>query len=107
MLPLDNRIAARLSARTIQDSRACHFYDPQKLAGKAIAEGLGGKGHVAWDIYLFYNTGSEWGTNPPAPVYWVHQLQGSNWADEAHYHSGDHLIEQLHRIMQDLTNTPP
>jgi hypothetical protein len=104
MLPLDGLATAKLSARIIADPRACHLHDPEKLAGKAIAQSLGGKDKVAWDIYLFYKAGDEWNDGPPAPIRWAHQLQGSEWADSAHYHSGDDLIKELHEIMQDLTS---
>jgi hypothetical protein len=104
MLPLDSPVAAKLSARIIHDLRACHFHDPAKLAGKAIAQSLGGQDKAAWDIYLFYEAGNEWSDSPPAPIYWAHQLQGSTWADSAHYHSGDDLLRELHKIMQDLTS---
>lgn len=104
MLPLDNPVAAKLSARIIRDLRTCQFHDPAKRAGKAIAEGLGGKDKVAWDIYLFYEAGSEWNDKPPAPTQWAHQLSGSEWADSTHHHSGDDLVKELHKIMQDLTS---
>ena len=105
MLPADSAITAKLSARIIRDPRARHFYDPDHLAGKAIAEGLGGKDKVAWDIYLFYAAGGEWGECPPAPTDWAHQLTGSAWADDTHHHSGDALFKELHRIMQRLRQT--
>ena len=105
MLPLDSPATARLSARIIRDPRALHFYDPDHLAGKAIAEGMGGKDKVAWDIYLFYAAGCEWGECPPAPTDWAHRLTGSTWADDTHHHSGDALFKELHRIMQRLQQT--
>lgn len=104
MLPLDGLATAKLSARIITDPRACHLHDPEKLAGKAIAQSLGGKDKAAWDIYLFYEAGSAWNDSPPAPIRWAHQLQGSEWADSAHYHSGDGLVSELRHIMQNLTS---
>lgn len=102
MLPLDSPATARLSAEIIHDPRASQFYDPDHLAGKAIAEGMGGKDKIAWDIYLFYAAGAEWGDHPPAPTDWAHQLTGSAWADSTRHHSGDELLKELHRIMQRL-----
>ena len=102
MLPLDGPAAARLSARIIRDPRARHFYDPDHLVGKAIAEGLGGKDKIAWDIYLFYAAGDVWGDSPPPPTDWAHQLTGSTWADNTRHHSGDDLSKELHRIVQRL-----
>ena len=102
MLPADSAITAKLSARIIRDPRARQFYDPDHLAGKAIAEGLGGKDKIAWDIYLFYAAGDEWGDCPPTPTDWAHQLVGAAWADNARHHSGDDLFKELRRIMQRL-----
>jgi len=104
MLPQDGLATAKLAAQIVADPRACHLHDPEKLAGKAIAASLGGKDKVAWDIYLFYQAGSAWNDSPPTPIHWAHQLQGSQWADSAHHHSGDDLVRELHRIMQNLTS---
>jgi hypothetical protein len=102
MLPLDNRAMAHVRAQTMQDPRARHFSDPRKRVGRAIAQSLGGRNKVAWDIYLFYAPGAEWDGGPPPPAWWAHQLTGSSWADAAHYHRGDELVEQLRRAMADL-----
>lgn len=107
MLPLDSQVTAETSARIIHDPRARHFHDPEKQAGKAVASSLGGQDKVAWDIYLFYAPGSEWGSNPPAPIGWAHQLEGSNWADSTHYRTGDDLVNELRKIMERLTNVRP
>ncbi len=55
-----------------------------------------------WDIYLFYKTGSEGAKNPPTPVAWMHQLTDSSWADHAHYHSGDGLVDTLYKTIKEL-----
>jgi hypothetical protein len=102
MLPLDSRAMAHVRAQTMQDPRTRHFSDPRKRVGRAIAQSLGGRNKVAWDIYLFYAPGAEWEDGPPAPAWWAHQLTGSSWADAAHYHHGDDLVKGLHRAMADL-----
>jgi hypothetical protein len=102
MLPHDTEASAKESAKKFtSDQRVRHFYDPEKRSGIAIAQGLGAEeGMVAWDMYLFYEIGSEWGEIPPSPANWMHQLKGSSWADSAHYRSGDDLIEALHAAMK-------
>jgi hypothetical protein len=102
MLPLDNRATARVRAQTMQDPRVRHFSDPRKRVGRAIAQSLGGRNKVAWDIYLFYAPGAEWEGAPPPPAWWAHQLTGSSWADAAHYHHGHDLVERLRRATADL-----
>jgi hypothetical protein len=102
MLPDDSKAAATRSAQTIDDPRARHFHDPKQRSGKAIAESLGCEAEVAWDIYLFYASGSEWVDGPPAPTDWMHQLP-SAWADPAHFRTGDDLVNELRAAMQRLT----
>ena len=102
MVALDSEDTARVSAKIVEDPRVCHFHDPEKRAGKAIAESLGGQDKVAWDMYLFYTKGSEWDDGPPMPADWVHQLQGTNWADPARCHCGSDLVEELHKAMSKL-----
>ena len=106
MLPSDTEVEAKRSARTINDPRVRHFYDPEKRLGKAIAQGLSWEAGVAWDIYLFYGKDSEWAKDPPLPTHWVHQLS-ENWADRAHFRFGDALVEELHKTMKELMEVEP
>ena len=106
MLPDDTREAPARSARIIDDPRVRHFHDPEKRAGKAVAESLGRESAVAWDIYLFYASGSEWINSLPTPTDWMHQLPGS-WADPARLHTGDDLLQELHKAMKRLTGPQP
>ncbi len=95
MLPEDGPAAAREAALICDDRRARHFYDPEKIAGKAIAAALGGAGRVAWDVYLVYPPGARWDDDPPVPAAWRHQLGDSSWAEAAHYRTGEALLADL------------
>ena len=106
MLPGDTEVTAKRSAGIISDPRVRHFYDPEKRSGKAIAQSLGWEGKVAWDVYLFYAEGTEWVEDPPMPSDWLHQLNDS-WADRAHFHFSNDLVEELHKTMKKLTDTSP
>ncbi len=106
MLPDDAAEAAGPSARIIADPRVRHFHDPEKRAGKAIAESLGSEDGLAWDIYLFYASGGQWSDGPPAPIDWMHQLP-SSWADPARFHTGDELPVELGKAMKRLTGAQP
>lgn len=107
MLRGDTEAAAKRSARSIDDPRIRHFYDPEKRAGKAIAQSFGAEDKIAWDIYLFYDRGVQWVDGPPAPIDWMHQLRASSWADAARYHVGDRLAEKLRETMKRLTEARP
>lgn len=94
----DDEAAARRAVTLCPDSRASHFYDPGRLSGRAVAAALKARpGSIAWDAYLVYGPGARWDAAPPAPapLEWVHQLQGSRWADPARYRTGDSLLAAL------------
>ena len=99
MLPEDSKEKARLETGNFSDPRAHHFYDPNKRSGAAIADSLGYKDRVAWDVYLFYTAGVDWIETPPAPTAWMHQLS-ETWLDRKHYHKGDDLIRELSQTME-------
>jgi len=98
MLKEDDAAAARLVAELIADPRLQHFYDARRAAGRAIAGSLGGRGHTAWDAYLFYRPGARWRRLPPPPDAWVHQLGGSAWADPARLRRGAEMRAELRRL---------
>jgi hypothetical protein len=81
------------------DARVQHFHDPNRRAGRAVAASLGGTGKVAWDVYLFYDPGLEWGEGLPAPTRWAHQLD-ADWADRAHHYTGRDLVDALREAMR-------
>lgn len=101
MLPDDSEEIAIRSAGELADRRVCHFYDPNKRSGRAIAESIGWEGRVAWDIYLFYRPDSEWGGAPPAPTDWMHQMIDT-WADRELYRRGEDLRRGLIKSLKTL-----
>lgn len=103
MLESDSERAARVSAQIVKDPHVRHFHDPEKRVGKAIAEGIGGEGQVAWDMYLFYASGGEWRDEPPAPFEWAHQLSAP-WIEPTRFHWGDDLVRTLCKTMGKLAD---
>ena len=101
MLPGDSEIAAREKAAIFNDPRVRQFWDPDHLCGKAIAEALGYKGKVAWDIYLFYRPGCEWREHPPQPAGWMHQIS-EGWADREYFYTGNDLGKKLYETAREL-----
>ena len=101
MLPGDSETTAREKAVRFNNPRVHQFWDPNQLSGKAIAEALGYKGRVAWDIYLFYEPGSEWTVHPPEPAGWMHQIS-QGWVDRGHFYTGQDLRRKLHETAQGL-----
>lgn len=101
VLPGDSESSAKDSARIFSDHRVRQFYDPNQNAGKAIAERVGWRGKVAWDIYLFFPAGREWTNRPPTASVWMHQLR-ETWADREHFHAGEDLVKALFETMKRL-----
>jgi hypothetical protein len=101
ILDKDNLAAAFPSAKFLNDSRVQHFYDTNKLVGKAIADSVEWQGNIAWDIYLFYISSMRWNDLPPNPKYWMHQLN-DDWATKEKYRTGENLKNQLFISMKQL-----
>jgi hypothetical protein len=101
MLPGDSETAAKQKAMRFNDPRVRQFWDPNQRSGKAIAESLGYKGRVAWDIYLFYIPGGGWIQHPPDPAGWMHQIS-EGWVDDDHFFTGDDLMQKLYNTAQGL-----
>ncbi len=97
----DTKQAAHRAAPMLGDQRVVPFYDPEKLAGTAVAAVLGGgDSDVAWDVYLFYRQGDMWLNQPPEPADWMHQLSMCSWADPARLRCGEELVAELQRSME-------
>jgi hypothetical protein len=58
------------------DKRVSYFKDPTSLAGNLWKRVLEIQREIAWDVYMLYSAQSEWKTDPPKPVYWMHRLWG-------------------------------
>jgi hypothetical protein len=101
MLPNDSLEAAIVAARPFTDSRVCHFFDPEKQVGKAVANSLKWEGRIAWDIYLYYAPDQKWTDQPPAPFYYAHQLTNA-WANRDHYRVAADLTEELRMSMEKM-----
>lgn len=106
MLDGDTEATAQNAATEIfGQSSVRHFYDPHRRAGEAIAESLGGLADdAAWDVYLFYEKGAEWGESLPLPSRWMHQCKGDSWANPDNYHWGDDLVQGLQWTMAKLAD---
>jgi len=102
VLSSDSVESAGAVAHLISDPRALHFYDARRAVATAIATSVGGRGVAAYDTYLFYPPGSRWTASPPLPVWWVHQLGPSAWADPSRFRWADALTSALRTAVSDL-----
>jgi hypothetical protein len=98
MLQADNATTAREAARAFSDPRVRQYHDPGRIVGTAFAraafpgyltqaastlpEGDPLRLHLEtrpadsplWDVYLFYDPGADWKTDPPRPSRWIKQV---------------------------------
>jgi hypothetical protein len=67
--------AARDQGERVRDSRARRYYDADASVGKLYGPLLRlPRGLPAWDVYMVFGGDARWEAQPPAPVYWMHQL---------------------------------
>ena len=67
--------AANDQGERVPDPRARRYYDADARVGKLYGPIL----HLprslpAWDVYMVFSGDARWETEPPVPVYWMHQL---------------------------------
>ncbi|HEV2616639.1 MAG TPA: hypothetical protein VGU63_08540 [Candidatus Acidoferrales bacterium] len=74
----DSPWVATQQAEKVRDVRIWQGWNGNKNLGKLFGETLN-LHDVAWDVYLLYKPGIKWeAEEPPAPTFWMHQLQGVN-----------------------------
>jgi len=71
--------AANDESDTLPDQRVTQFVDVDGAFSKAYARVINLPQPLpAWDVYFVFGTDAKWpegqGSNPPAPLYWMHQL---------------------------------
>jgi copper chaperone CopZ len=81
MLSGDDEAAVAGQSATFHDDRVGEGWDRARRVGDAFAKALELQG-TAWDVYLVYDRSVRWdGADPPAPSFWMHQLQEKVGAD--------------------------
>ena len=97
VLPADQRTAAQEASSLVPDKRASHFWDSEGALTRTFSRVLGlPPGCPVWDVYLTYPPGIRWGQEPPAPLYWQHQLGAVAAAPRL---DGDVLAAHVRRIL--------
>jgi hypothetical protein len=71
----DFKGASQELSKSFPDKRLSYFLDPDSLTGELWKPVLK-LDDIAWDVYLLYGPDAQWGKEPPAPDYWMHQLGG-------------------------------
>lgn len=79
------------AAELMPDPRVRHYWDSDRLLGRAYQGSLEANGEThgldapAWDVWLLFDADARWGTEgPPRPVWWEHQLGGGRLPQGRH-----------------------
>lgn len=68
------------AAELIPDPRVRHYWDQERVAGKAFRNLDDGAERLeldfpAWDVWLIFDADARWTDGgPPRPIWWEHQL---------------------------------
>ena len=96
----DSRNWAKVRSDEFNDPRLSYFWDGGKLSGQQWQKVLGTP-NTAWDVYLHYSSQKQWGSEPPSPDFWMHQLRGvtttSMWDGTAFEVKAKELLDQVKR----------
>lgn len=77
ILRTDDERASRKATTLFHDDRLANFWASTTEIGSAFQSPIGLTTEPAWDVYLLYLPGAQWGEEtPPRPTYFMHQLAG-------------------------------
>ena len=89
MYPGDDKLRAQTRTEEFNDKRVTYYWDGDKVTGSEWQRVLG-IDRTAWDVYLLYGPNTRWNGSTPAPVFWMHQLEGitkAPWLNKAGFES--------------------
>jgi hypothetical protein len=70
--------AVAAATTTVSDPRATHYWDEGGRLMQDFSSVLGLRG-PAWDVYLLYGPEARWDdARPPAPAFFMHQLESAD-----------------------------
>ena len=77
ILKTDDERSSRKAATLFPDERVKSYWVPTQAVGKMFQAPINLMTEPAWDVYLVYEPGIEWGNDtPPDPTFFMHQLGG-------------------------------
>ncbi len=104
MVDTDDQSTAYKAASLFKDPSIIQFFDSENSFGDIVARRLNPQGSKAWDIYMFFDSDTQWGKEFPRPFEYAHQLNSPAypWADKTKYFCGNELTERLDEIISTL-----
>ncbi len=97
-LPADKEEKVPFATTKLSDERVSHFWDGEGKLKEAY-QSVTKIDKPAWDVYYVYGRSAEWkGELPPAPDYWMHQLNG---LPKEQMLNGETLAEEIKKLIQE------
>ncbi len=81
----------------LNDPRSTHFWTGEHTLVEMLQKPIGLEDELAWDVFLVYAPGTEWGETPPVPDYYMHH--GKSLPAERRL-NGVKLHEQVRRLLE-------
>lgn len=98
ILESDNEASVPSAMKSLPDSRASFYWDGKGELTKSYSRVLQlGEDRPAWDVYLVFDRGVGWKTEPPAPNFWMHQLRGLSAEQRL---DGDALAVEIKKTLE-------
>jgi hypothetical protein len=96
ILVSDVKMSVPRATNRLPDERVSHYWDSDGEMVRAYSRILQLGDKPAWDVYFVFDRNAEWGSEPPAPVYWMDQL---GIAPERRL-DGNKLAAEVNRLLQ-------
>ncbi len=71
LMQTDTSAVTRRSMQYIRDKRVHHYWDLWRWGYRTYTEDLAIPEFEAWDLFIFYEAGKTWGSEPPDPTFWM------------------------------------
>lgn len=93
----DSQKAAEAVTGKLIDPRARHFWINDLAVSDSFKKSLGLAEQTAWDVYLVFPPGAEWGATPPPPAVFMHLDREELPADRSL--NGIKLAEEIRQLL--------
>jgi hypothetical protein len=93
----DNPKSAEAVTDKLVDPRARHFWVNDLMVSDSFKKFLGLEQQTAWDVYLLFPPGAEWGATPPPPAFFMHLDRKEISADRSL--NGIRLVSEVRELL--------
>jgi hypothetical protein len=99
----DSAKAAEAVTDKLIDPRARHFWVNDLTISDSFKKPLGLEQDTAWDVYLLFPPGVEWGVMPPPPNFFMHLNQKEISVDRSL--NGVRLADKIREVLRERAHS--